>query len=134
MVGSPGYTDPHYLRTGIASKKMDMYGFGVVVLELVSGKEAVSAERGEMLVHIAAPLLHEILDSSVDIAEDNVRRFLDPRLLRDCFGIDEIKTMLSVAGLCIRSPPSLRPSASHVAETLIQKIPSLSFLACGKGV
>ncbi|KFK31987.1 hypothetical protein AALP_AA6G185500 [Arabis alpina] len=134
MVGSPGYTDPHYLRTGVASKKMDIYGFGVVVLELVSGKEAVSAEGGKMLVHTAAPLLHEILDSNVDVAEDNVRRFLDPRLLKDSIDIDEVKTMLSVAALCIRSPPSLRPSASQVAETLVQKIPSLSFLGCGKGV
>ncbi|KAG7557322.1 Protein kinase-like domain superfamily [Arabidopsis suecica] len=134
MVGSPGYTDPHYLKTGIASKKMDMYGFGVVVLELVSGKEAFSAERGEMLVHIAAPLMNEILDSSVDIAEDKVRRFLDPRLLSNSLDIDEVKTMLSVAALCISSKLSLRPSAAQVAETLIKEIPSLSFLGCGKGV
>ncbi|ESQ38521.1 hypothetical protein EUTSA_v10028779mg [Eutrema salsugineum] len=132
MVGSPGYTDPHYLRTGIASKKMDMYGFGVVLLELVSGKEAFNAEKGEMLVHIAAPLIHEVLDSSVDIAEDNVRRFLDPRLLRDSIHIDEVKTMLSVAALCISKPPSQRPSASQMAETLVQRIPSLSFLGCAK--
>ncbi|KAJ0243130.1 receptor-like protein kinase [Hirschfeldia incana] len=132
MVGSPGYTDPHYLRTGVASKKMDMYGFGVVVLELVSGKDAFSAGKGEMLVHVAAPLMHEVLDSSVDVAEENVRGFLDPRLLRDSIDIDEVKTMLSVAALCISSPPSLRPSASQVAEALIQKIPSLSFLGCGK--
>jgi len=134
MVGSPGYTDPHYLRTGIASKKMDMYGFGVVVLELVSGKEAFSAERGEMLVHIAAPLMNEILDSSVDISEDKVRQFLDPRLLRDSLDIDEVKTMLSVAAVCISSKLSLRPSAAQVADTLIKEIPSLSFLGCGKGV
>ncbi|KAJ4910080.1 putative receptor-like protein kinase [Raphanus sativus] len=134
MVGSPGYTDPHYLRTGVASKKMDMYGFGVVVLELVSGKEAFSAGKGEMLAHVAAPLIQEILDhSSVDVAEDSVRGFLDPRLLRDSIDIiDEVKAMLSVAALCIGSPPSLRPSASRVAESLIQKIPSLSFLGCGK--
>lgn len=134
MVGSPGYTDPHYLRTGVASKKMDMYGFGVVVLELISGKEAFPAGNGEMLVHVAAPLMHEILDSSIDIAEDSVRGFSDPRMLRDSIDIDEVKTMLGVAALCISSPPSLRPSASQVTETLIQKIPSLSFLGSGKRV
>uniref|UniRef100_A0A1J3H666 non-specific serine/threonine protein kinase n=1 Tax=Noccaea caerulescens TaxID=107243 RepID=A0A1J3H666_NOCCA len=134
MVGSPGYTDPHYLRTGIASKKMDMYGFGVVVLELVSGKEAFSAEKGEMLVHIAAPLMREVLDSSGDIAEDKVRRFLDPRLSREGLDIDEVKTMLSVAALCLGSSQSLRPSAAQVTETLVLKIPSLSILGCGKGV
>uniref|UniRef100_A0A1J3D2L2 non-specific serine/threonine protein kinase n=1 Tax=Noccaea caerulescens TaxID=107243 RepID=A0A1J3D2L2_NOCCA len=133
MIGSPGYTDPHYLRTGIASKKMDMYGFGVVVLELVSGKEAVSAERGEMLVHTAAPLVHEILDSNGEIAEEKVRQFLDPRLFKDTsLDLEEVKTMLRVAAFCLRSAPSLRPSASQVVQTLAKKIPSLSFLGCGK--
>lgn len=133
MIGSPGYTDPHYLRTGIASKKMDMYGFGVVVLELVSGKDAVSAERGEMLVHTAASLINEILDSNSDIAEEKVRQFLDPRLSMDnSLDIEEVKTMLGVAAFCLRSPPSSRPSASQVVKTLVQKIPSLSFLGCAK--
>ncbi|CAH2035123.1 unnamed protein product [Thlaspi arvense] len=129
MIGSPGYTDPHYLRTGMASKKMDMFGFGVVVLELVSGKEAVSSERGEMLVHTAAPLINEVLDSNGDIAEEKVRQFLDPRLLsRDSsLDLDEVKTMLGVAAFCLRSSPSLRPSASQVVRTLVKKIPSVSF-------
>ncbi|KAF8098612.1 hypothetical protein N665_0263s0041 [Sinapis alba] len=133
MIGSPGYTDPHYLRTGIASKKMDMYGFGVVILELVSGKEAVSAESGEMLVHKASSLINEILDLDADIAEEKVRQFLDPRLSRDSsLDFEEVKTMLGVAASCLRSPPSLRPSASQVIRTLVQKIPSLSFFGCGK--
>ncbi|KAF8047507.1 hypothetical protein N665_2993s0001 [Sinapis alba] len=68
------------------------------------------------------------------VTEDNVRGFLDPRLLRDSIDIDEVKTMLSIAAHCISSPLSLRPSASQVAETLIQKIPSLSFLGCSKRV
>ncbi|CAN8314069.1 unnamed protein product [Cochlearia groenlandica] len=133
MVGSPGYTDPHYLRTGIASKKMDMYGFGVVLLELVSGKEAVSSANGEMLVHSAAPLIREILDLDSYVAEEKVRQFLDPRLLRNTsLDLGEVKTMLCVAALCLSSPPSRRPSASQVVETLVQKIPSLSFLGRGK--
>ncbi|XP_010542358.1 PREDICTED: probable receptor-like protein kinase At4g10390 isoform X2 [Tarenaya hassleriana] len=135
MIGSPGYTDPHYLRTGIASKKMDMYGFGVVVLELVSGKEALCAEKGVMLVNKAGPLIHEILDLGSGIGEDKVREFLDPRLSRDhSLDIEEAKAMLSAAALCLCSPPSLRPSASQVVKDLVQKIPSLSFIGCGKEV
>ncbi|XP_010538891.1 PREDICTED: probable receptor-like protein kinase At4g10390 [Tarenaya hassleriana] len=134
VVGSPGYTDPHYLRTGIASKKMDMYGFGVVVLELVSGKEAFSAENGVMLVHMASPLIREVLDSGSDKAEDKVREFLDPRLSREGLDMDEVKAMLVVAALCLRSPPSLRPSASQVVKSLVRNISSLSYLSCGKEV
>ncbi|XP_010530420.1 PREDICTED: probable receptor-like protein kinase At4g10390 [Tarenaya hassleriana] len=134
MIGSPGYTDPHYLRTGVASKKMDMYGFGVVVLELVSGNEAFCAEKGLMLVHKARPLIHEILDLGSDIAEEKVKEFLDPRLSRDSLDIEEVKAMLVVAALCLHSSPSLRPSASQVVKNLVRNVPSLSFLGCGKEV
>lgn len=110
-----------------------MYGFGVVVLELVSGKEAVSAENGAMLVHTAATLIHDICDLGANIAEEKVRRFLDPRLSRDSsLDIEDVKTMLGVAASCLRSRPSLRPSASQVVQTLVQKIPSLSLLGCDK--
>ncbi|CAD5327500.1 unnamed protein product [Arabidopsis thaliana] len=98
---------------------------------------AIALQLVQAIEHIhekSAPLMNEILDSSVDISEDKVRQFLDPRLLRDSLDIDEVKTMLSVAAVCISSKLSLRPSAAQVADTLIKEIPSLSFLGCGKGV
>ncbi|XP_039062493.1 probable receptor-like protein kinase At4g10390 [Hibiscus syriacus] len=62
MVGSPGYTDPHYLRTGIASKKNDVYSLGVVILELVTGMEAFCPKRGQLLTSMVAPKLRGITD------------------------------------------------------------------------
>ncbi|KAE8708221.1 putative receptor-like protein kinase [Hibiscus syriacus] len=49
MIGSPGYTDPHYLRTGLASKKNNVYSLGVIVTELVTGMEAFCPERGPII-------------------------------------------------------------------------------------
>jgi len=33
-----GYADPEYVATGIISEKADVYGFGIVLLEIISGK------------------------------------------------------------------------------------------------
>lgn len=37
LLGSPGYADPLQLRTGTVSKKTDIYSFGVLLLELITG-------------------------------------------------------------------------------------------------
>jgi serine/threonine protein kinase len=65
MMGSPGYTDPHYLRTGIASKKNDVYSYGVIILELVTGMEAFCEERGQgqLLTSMIGPILKSIIAS-----------------------------------------------------------------------
>mgnify|MGYP000885040006 FL=1 len=42
-MGSPVYADPFFLRTGIMSKKSDLYGFGVLLFEAVTGSPATGA-------------------------------------------------------------------------------------------
>ncbi|XP_016507922.1 putative receptor-like protein kinase At4g10390 [Nicotiana tabacum] len=118
MLGSPGYTDPHYLRTGIASKKNDIYSFGVVILELISGVEAFSSDSGERLISKAAP----VLKNASKVAE-----MVDPRLNRD-YELEEAKAMTSLAALCLSDCSSLRPSASEILEFMRSRISSISFL------
>ncbi|XP_030552320.1 probable receptor-like protein kinase At1g33260 isoform X1 [Rhodamnia argentea] len=119
MMGSPGYTDPHYLRTGIASKKNDIYSYGVVVLELVTGMEAFCEERGLMLTSIAASLLGE----EGEIGAGRAAEMVDPRLSGK-FEIEEVKAMVDVARLCMQQTHTLRPSATHVLEFFRERIPS----------
>ncbi|MCD7469909.1 hypothetical protein HAX54_009325 [Datura stramonium] len=118
MLGSPGYTDPHYLRTGIASKKNDIYSFGVIILELISGFEAHSSDNGERLISKAGTILR---DSS------KVAEMVDPKL-NGAYDLEEAKAMASLAGFCLGDSPSLRPSASEILDTITSKISSMSFL------
>lgn len=120
MLGSPGYADPHYLRTGLASKKNDVYGFGVILLELVSGMEALDPLSGERLTTRAGPVLREM---------EKVAELMDPRLLsRGDFDLEEAKAMAAVAAMCLSDSSALRPSSSEVLITMRKKVSSISYL------
>ncbi|MBA0796104.1 hypothetical protein Gohar_006902 [Gossypium harknessii] len=124
MVGSPGYTDPHYLRTGLASKKNDVYGLGVIILELVTGMKAFCPEKGHLLTSIVAPNLRGISEHG---AEEKVAQLVDPRLAGE-FDLEEARCLLSIAALCLQQCLTVRPSASQIIEMIKEKITSIGFL------
>ncbi|KAI3807576.1 hypothetical protein L1987_23506 [Smallanthus sonchifolius] len=111
IMGSQGYIDPHYLKTGLVSKKNDIYSFGVVLLELITGREAFSLERGEMLTEIMGPVV-------------GVEEVVDPRL--NGFDLEEVKAMVSMAGKCIASSPMARPCATKIVAFMRDKFQAFS--------
>ncbi|XP_057773627.1 probable receptor-like protein kinase At4g10390 [Salvia miltiorrhiza] len=112
ITGSPGYTDPLYLRTGLVSKKNDVYSFGVVLLELITGIEAFCPSTGERLAGRAR-----------DAAE-----MVDPRLRLGEAALGEVRAMAALAAHCISETPGIRPSASDILTTMRSAIPSLAFM------
>ncbi|GLT50264.1 hypothetical protein SLA2020_237600 [Shorea laevis] len=123
MMGSPGYTDPHYLRTGIASKKNDVYSFGVVLLELVTGMEAFCSERGQFLTSILRPMLRNVSE----LGAREVAEMVDPRLSWD-YDLEEARAILSISALCLGQSPILRPSATYILQSFKENISSISIL------
>lgn len=120
IVGSQGYLDPHYLKTGLASKKQDIYSFGVIILELITGLEAFCSERRRKLTCIADPMLRDAA---------KVREMVDSRLDKDdTFNLEEANAMASLSAMCLHRSPGLRPSASEILTTMKDKIPSVTFL------
>ncbi|KAK9926483.1 hypothetical protein M0R45_023711 [Rubus argutus] len=123
MMGSPGYTDPHYIRTGIASKKSDVYSFGVLLLELVTGMEAFCLEKGQLLTSVVGPRL---MDGGG--IEEEVAGMVDERLgSAGGFDVEEARTVLSLAATCLRQSPTFRPSVTQILQTITDKISSIAF-------
>ncbi|CAO2834237.1 unnamed protein product [Amaranthus hypochondriacus] len=110
VAGTFGYLAPEYFMYGKVTDKIDVYAFGVVLLELLSGRKPISSElpKGEeSLVMWAKPILHG----------GKVSKLLDP-----CMGCnynrDQIERMVLAATLCIRRAPRARPHMNLILKLL----------------
>ncbi|KAK4780306.1 hypothetical protein SAY87_016412 [Trapa incisa] len=108
--GTFGYLAPEYFMYGKVSDRVDVYAFGVVILELLSGRKPIDDEypKGqESLVMWAKPILQS----------RNVSELLDPSL-----GIEPdseyIERMVLAATICISQSPQTRPQISLVLKLL----------------
>ncbi|XP_039169243.1 probable receptor-like protein kinase At4g10390 [Eucalyptus grandis] len=109
IMGSPGYTDPVYLITGIASKKNDIYSFGIVVLELVMGLEAFFADKGQVLPSMVVQMTKDA--DCMDVGE--LTNMVDLRLRGD-FNVEEARALIGLVRLCLDESTPAKPTASRM--------------------
>ncbi|KAK1371194.1 putative receptor-like serine/threonine-protein kinase [Heracleum sosnowskyi] len=110
VAGTFGYLAPEYFMYGKVNDKIDVFAFGVVLLELLSGRKPISSEypKGqESLVMWARPILNggkfvQILDPSLDTNYD----------------CDLMERMVLAATLCIRRSPRARPHITPILKLL----------------
>ncbi|KAH0457032.1 hypothetical protein IEQ34_014939 [Dendrobium chrysotoxum] len=110
VVGTFGYLAPEYFMYGKVSTKVDVYAFGVVLLELLTGRRPInddSPKGQESLVMWATPILErgdimEIIDPNLDGKYEEV----------------QLKRMIMAASLCIRRAARRRPQMHHVVKIL----------------
>ncbi|KAI8024985.1 Proline-rich receptor-like protein kinase PERK9 [Camellia lanceoleosa] len=106
VVGTFGYLAPEYMMYGRVDEKTDVYSYGVVLLELITGKEAIQTSQTsthESLVLWGRSLL------SCGLCE----RLIDPYLKED-YDKDEMKTMMIAARLCLLHSSSRRPTMKTI--------------------
>ena len=114
IVGTQGYIAPEYLADGVVSTRMDVFSFGVVLLELISGKVAVD-EDGRVLWMKA----NGILDGKDEnVKAKRVKDWMDEDLLRESFSMDNVMNVMAVATACTHRDPSKRPSMVDIVYAL----------------
>lgn len=114
IVGTQGYIAPEYLADGVVSTKMDVFSFGVVLLELVSGKEAIDDE-GNVLWASA------INTFDVNNEQEKVRKlmeWLDKDILKETCSMESLMGVVNVAILCLHKDLSKRPSIMDIVYAL----------------
>ncbi|KAK9280448.1 hypothetical protein L1049_014139 [Liquidambar formosana] len=120
MQGTFGYFAPEYAIVGRASLKSDVFSFGVVLLELISGRQPIhkSVNKGEeSLVIWATPRLQ---DSRRVISE-----LPDPDL-KGNFPEEEMQIMAYLAKECLLLDPDSRPTMTEVVQILSTIAPEKS--------
>ncbi|KAH0911247.1 hypothetical protein HID58_034568 [Brassica napus] len=105
-----GYMAPEYALWGQLSEKADVYSFGIVSMEIVSG-QSNTKQKGSA-DHVSLINWAVKLQQKGDITE-----IVDPVLQGD-FNTKEAARMIKVAIVCTNSSPSLRPTMSEVVQML----------------
>ncbi|CAH8353913.1 unnamed protein product [Eruca vesicaria subsp. sativa] len=117
VAGSYGYIAPEYAYTLQVDKKSDIYSFGVILLEIITGKRSVEPEFGE------GNSIVDWVRSKVKTKED-VEEVLDKSRGRSCSIIrEEMKQMLRIALLCTSRNPTDRPPMRDVLLILQEAKP-----------
>ncbi|KAH9707706.1 protein NSP-INTERACTING KINASE 2 [Citrus sinensis] len=109
--GTVGHIAPEYLSTGQSSEKTDVFGFGILLLELISGLRAL--EFGKTANQKGA-----MLDWVKKIHQEKKLEMLVDKDLKNNYDRIELEEMVQVALLCTQYLPSLRPKMSEVVRML----------------
>ncbi|WVZ68567.1 hypothetical protein U9M48_017495 [Paspalum notatum var. saurae] len=106
VVGTYGYMSPEYAMDGIFSVKSDVFSYGVLLLEIVSGRRnrgVYSCSNNQSLLGHAWSLWSE--DKSVELADER---------MNGSFNSDEVLKCIRVGLLCVQENPDDRPLMSQV--------------------
>ncbi|XAR53973.1 Non-specific serine/threonine protein kinase [Bertholletia excelsa] len=112
VLGTQGYVAPEYALTGHLTTKSDVYSYGVVLLELLTGRVPVDMQRppGEgVLVSWALPRLTD---------REKVVEIMDPAL-EGQYSMKEVIQVAAIAAMCIQPEADYRPLMADVVQSLV---------------
>ncbi|KAF4375781.1 hypothetical protein F8388_014503 [Cannabis sativa] len=112
ILGTIGYIDPEYARTSRLTEKSDVYSYGIVLLELLTGRKAVDNESN----------LHHLILSKT--ANNAVMETVDPEITATCKDLGAVRKVFQLALLCSKKQPTDRPTMHEVTRVLSSLLPT----------
>ncbi|KAK4594446.1 hypothetical protein RGQ29_018218 [Quercus rubra] len=108
--GTLGYLDPEYMQTSQLTEKSDVYSFGVVLVELLTGKKALSFDRPEEERSLATYFL--------SFSKDNRLFEVLEKHIANEENVEQLKEATNLAKMCLRLKGEDRPTMKEVATKL----------------
>ncbi|KAK8585523.1 hypothetical protein V6N13_050501 [Hibiscus sabdariffa] len=113
LAGTFGYLAPEYAATGRVTRKVDVYAFGVVLMEIVTGRQALDVTLPDEKSHLVTWFRRVLIN------KDNI-----PKVVDETINCDDEETMAMVfkvaelAGHCTAREPYQRPDMGHAVNVL----------------
>ncbi|XP_024988305.1 receptor protein kinase TMK1-like [Cynara cardunculus var. scolymus] len=112
LAGTFGYLAPEYAVTGRLTTKVDVFSFGVILMELITGRRALDETQPDESIHLVQWF------RKMHINKDTFRKAIDPALDLDEEALASVGKVAELAGHCCAREPYQRPEMSHVVNVL----------------
>ncbi|KAL8162893.1 hypothetical protein V2J09_014382 [Rumex salicifolius] len=112
LAGTFGYLAPEYAATGRVTTKVDVYAFGIILMEIITGRKALDESMPEERCHLVT-WFRRIL-----INKENIRKAIDDALDPDDETYESILKVAELAGHCTARDPHQRPDMGHSVNVL----------------
>lgn len=112
LAGTFGYLAPEYAVTGRVTTKADVFSFGVILMELISGRKALDESQPEESVHLVTWFRR------MQLNKESFRKAIDPVIDLEEETLASISTVAELAGHCCAREPHQRPDMGHAVNVL----------------
>ncbi|CAI9091122.1 OLC1v1026060C1 [Oldenlandia corymbosa var. corymbosa] len=120
LEGTRGYMAPEFKRMGLPSEKTDVYAFGVVILELLSGREPMKYKFDEQWGgYVRESLIETAKEAVAEGGGGGVRRWVDKRM-KDSYPVEVVERLVKLALECVSEDPGNRPDMGWVVVRISQ--------------
>ncbi|KAK7252879.1 hypothetical protein RIF29_37134 [Crotalaria pallida] len=119
IIGTRGYMAPEYLENGLVSTKVDVYAFGVLLLELLTGKEvaAILTEDNKNLSQVLCEIVGE------KNGKERIKEFMDPTMQGN-YPLELAMFVVGIIDNCIEKDPESRPTMHEIVPSLSRTLNS----------